>query len=133
LAIAANTAEVQKIPKPILRARAEFASQGLDPNNITGEDIKDWSNNKCNGLFNALRSNLTNDPDKRDRDRRVWLGRFIVDPKSGGCKCLSTTTIYNTKSVDETEQWLHESEIAGPNYLNNKEMAKMLCTSGELE
>ena len=49
------------------------------------------------------------------------------------CKKRQYQTTAETECMtDANGQWLHESEIGGPRFLNNPEFAELVCASGQL-
>ena len=59
--------------------------------------------------------------------------QFVLDPQEfkGSAKNICSTI--NQKADRERGQWLMESQLAGPKFLHDKNLAKLLCESGELE
>ena len=70
---------------------------------------------------------------KSDSDRMPWLAQYTIGPEQATTKGFVRTTAFNTVKQDDDAAWLHESQIAGPAYLNDAIAAKVLTNSGELE
>ena len=70
---------------------------------------------------------------KTDADRRSWLAQYVMDPKTATSTGFNRTTAVNSSMKVGNGQWLHESEIGGPRFLNDSKAAAVLCGSGELD
>ena len=107
---------------------------------LTSTSLKDMLTAKeFNNLGNSFRNSLT--PDEKtthekvsgDDNRRDWMVRFVLDPYACKLKGTNTHSIANIKRKNDNEQWLMQSQIAGPKFLNSAELAEILCDSGELD
>ncbi len=130
-----DTIKPQKVPKVVERARA--ALHGCD---ITPSSLKDkLSNKELNNLANTFRNTMPPEVKdeygklRSDSDRRQWLCQFVLDPHVASTRGFNKTTAKNSVNSEGQAQWLHLSELAGPIHLNNKELAKALVESGELQ
>ena len=128
-------AEVEKIPKQVELARA-----ALNGKEVTADNLKAAMSSKdLNNLASSFRNSMTpavKDEYKQlksDSDRRAWLAQYVVDPKQATTTGFNRTTAVNEQMKEGAGQWLHESEIGGPRFLNDPEAARILCESGELE
>ena len=128
--------ESEKIPKSVVRCRSYLASIGKP---ITAETMKLLPQDLQNLAGNLLRSRL-NDAQKvkykaleNDHEKRQWLAMFLSDPKVGSKKGFNEHFAFDGVQNQKDEQWLLETQIASPQWLNSPELAKMLCASGELE
>eukprot|EP00959_Pyramimonas_sp_CCMP1952_P034877 730512-Pyramimonas_sp.AAC.1 len=131
-----------KAPKSVIAARGELHKAGIDINSTSAADIRKLSDTAINSLYNAMRHTLrSKDPTsfaeygkcKSDEERHEWLARFVIDPRSGGCKAYSTTTVQKGRSDESTTSWCTISQLAGPEWFNDLQHAKLVAESGELK
>ncbi|CAK0807933.1 unnamed protein product, partial [Prorocentrum cordatum] len=131
-----------RVPKAVKLARDALQVAGVDVSEVKPDDFNVLSPKAVNDLYNAMRHHLkTRNGDgfkeyctvKTDSERREWLSRFIIDPKSGGCRGFSQTTC--TRSItDESEiQWCTIDQLGSANWFNNAERARLVAESGELD
>ena len=120
-----------KVPKPVKEIREYFQAKG---ESITPESLEGLDRQTRMRLFSCLSTSLQGRPDGNakyqdyrkltaDKDRREWLSTFILDPASGGCVGKVETSVSHQRSVEATEQWVTEAELAGPRFLNNEQHA----------
>ena len=67
-----------------------------------------------------------------DEERRDYVAKFVLDPQEFKGKGTNSIKTVNTRTDDSTSEWLMESELAEPKFLNNVALASKLCKSGEL-
>ena len=70
---------------------------------------------------------------KTDSARRELLASFVLDPTVGVSKGFNMTCVEKTDLQTTVGRWMHQSEIAGPDGLNDPSLAKVVCESGDLE
>ena len=61
-----------------------------------------------------------------DAERRAWLAHYVLDPASAVHKGYNRVEVHESEQKKVQGQWLHEAQIAGPNYLNCKELTKLI-------
>ena len=127
----------QKIPKSIEKCREFLLAQG---HQITAESVSTLPHALANPVTTLLRARLTGDQKveykalKDDSSKRDWLAQFIADPKVPGAKRgFNTHTAINSQEGLVQAEWLLESQIGGPKWLNDMALASELCRSGELD
>ena len=126
-----------KVPKVVKDVRALFEQQGIE---LSGENLK---MHLKRGMYKAVcrrfRHHLS--PENKssyktldsDYARRDWIAQWVMDPvRYGNNKGFNKTVLSKTEQSKSKGRWMHESEIAGPDGLNNPAMAKVLCASGDL-
>jgi hypothetical protein len=123
-----------KVPKPVVAARGKLQGEEITAENLTKFLNKAELNNLANSFRNTMTAQVKDDYSKlkSDADRRGWLAQYIIDPQTASCSGFNKTTAFNKTSSDTEACWLHQSQIAGPNYLNDPAAAAILCASGEL-
>lgn len=130
---------VGKKPKAVQGMQDAIVADGQP---ITADSIAAQSYDKRKAAFTAFASMLKDSfPSqyqmykdyKNDRDKREHLARLMVDPMEGGAIVTNNTERSVDNSTQGNEQWLHESQIAGPQFLNDARMAQVLCESGDLQ
>ena len=132
-----------KIPAAVSKAR-EAVGVGI-------EELKAMATGEANELMkqklgtkqiNVLAQNMRNQlsPEAKqaysvlssDKARREWLLQYMLDPESVTCKGYNVTEAVNSKMLKEKGLWLHLSELGGPKYLNDHQLAKAITEAGEL-
>ena len=124
------------LPKPMKDMLAALGKEGAS---VTAEDISGLPQKQRAAVFSSLNTTLrTHFPDKFDEyielewdEKREWLASFVVDPKSGGSVVRNTTSRTITKNDNRREVWLTQSQLGGPEYLNDPELAKIAIESCE--
>ena len=126
-----------KLPKAVQLAREKVALAGFEQ--ITPQALMSaLSKAELNKLGNINRAAMhpptkaKYEALKTDSDRKSWLAHYVVDPTTATCSGYMRVEAFNTKINRGTEQWMHESEIAGPKGLNCPRLAKILCQSNTL-
>ena len=108
-----------KLPKPVQMARDALLAKGIT--DVTADSLKAaLSAKQYNALCNSFRTTMTPNTKKMysglrtDMERRAWVAQYVVDPETACCQGYNRVEAINEKTQQGTEQWLHESEIAGP-------------------
>ena len=131
----ASSQGASKVPKAVKAVR-----DCLRGKEITGQSLKDEVPPKIyEALTSAFRSVMSGDQKETyrrlacDKERRDFMVQFVLDPQEfkGSAKNICSTI--NQKADRERGQWLMESQLAGPKFMHDKNLAKLLCESGELE
>ena len=60
---------------------------------------------------------------KTDAERRDWLASFIIDSSCGSCEATASTTVSKSNVEQGEGQWVTESQLAGPLFLNDAQHA----------
>jgi hypothetical protein len=130
-----DVGNLDKLPKIVQVVRDKMKGEEINPETLKKFLSKMEFNNLANNYRNAMAPSVKEDYGKlsSDSDRRNWLAQHVLDPKTATCTGFSKTTAFNKTSNDLLAQWLHESQIAGPTYLNDATAAKLVCDSGELQ
>ncbi len=125
----------QKLPKPVVAAREKLAGVEITKDTL----FRFLAKSELNVLASNMRNTMLPEAKekygrlKSDSDRRAWLAQYVIDPKTTTNMGFNSTTTYNEEVKVGKTLWLHESEIAGSKFLNDPEMARIICNSGELE
>ena len=125
----------EKLPKPVQDARALLAKHHME---ITAQNLRDLLPTKLlNTLQTTFRNKMTDFEKKKhkteNRDSQAqWLANFIIDPKDWRGSCYNSTTVNESEEEKKTKVWITQSQMGGPNYLNDAAAAKALCDSGTL-
>lgn len=125
------------VPKALITAREALG----DSPKIDGAALKSaLTSTQFRAVTDAFRNAMKGSPAMQadygsaatNVQRRNMIASFVLDPdmcKAKGCN----RTIVENKELDQVcGAWLMESQIGGPEHLNNPEAAKILCESGEL-
>ena len=119
----------EKVPKSVLAARQFIGGD------ITAASILKIPTGERNKLGVAFRKALTDkqkDEYKElatDELRREWMAQWVCDPTIGKKRGFSSTTVENKQHNVDREQFLLESQIAGPSWLNDKDSTPRTRTS----
>ena len=122
-----------KVPRPVQEARQKLAGKPINAETI----VEALGRAGLNKLAGCARYNMVDsvrdkyNQFKTDQQKREWLAQYVLDPKIAKCTASNETAATDEKLAEEDEGWLYESQIAIK--LNDKEMAKILCESGELQ
>ena len=116
-----------------------LASLGKDPSTFEAADVMKLPQKQRNAVYSCLNTTLkAHFPNRFDdyakmewEKKREWLAAFVVDPASGGSVVINTTSreIENTRKG--AENWLTQTQLEGPGYLNSKELAAIAIESCE--
>ena len=123
------------LPKACIALKASMDALGDNDKEIAIGEAPHELRNKA---FAGMRSHLkSNNPEKfaeymlmkNEMDRRAWLGRFLIDPESGGAKITGSNSSYAKTDTTNlfTEVWLTESQLASPLWLNSVEDSATHC------
>ena len=114
-----------KIPAPVQQVRDILGSE------ITAEKLQLVDKALLNKLANNMRNTMQESPKKaykackNDAERREWLAFYCMDPVGAINEGFNGQVNYDEQVDDKGEQWLTESQLAGPNYLNDKDHASI--------
>ena len=124
-----------KVPKPVLDVREKLAGMEINADTLKNNLSKADLNKLGNNFRSRMNTEARNAYNKliTDEQRRARLAQYVIDPASANCTGTNETKVHASKEQRDDAGWLHECQIAGPNYMNDKELAHLLCESGELE
>eukprot|EP00959_Pyramimonas_sp_CCMP1952_P231532 4839547-Pyramimonas_sp.AAC.1 len=126
-------AAAAKVPKSV-----QIARDALGKLTRSADDLKKVPPGTLNTLQTTLRKSMsTQDKDKWSTlapdERREWIAQFITDPSACRRSGYTTTKAVDSRMSEDGEEWVLQSTLAGPLWLNDKETAHILCDSGDLE
>ena len=144
--------KVFNIPKTISPVLDITLPKAVADARKTVEDTKAFKEGDVPALADALKANLVakqynslgatfrarmNDNTKeayhqldKDRERREMIATFVLDPAC--CTSIegyNKTFKYSEKKEQEREVWITEAQMAGSEFMNSKEHAKLFCDS----
>ena len=102
------------------------------------DDIKNLPRKEKKALGTALKRSLSESQAKEykelktDKERHDWFAVFLSDPEAGSKRGFNRHVAYSDKGTIDDEEWILESTLAGPDWLNSAELAKILVDSKEL-
>ena len=134
--VAIKDEQVEKSPKPILAARDFLDGKALD---VTAEALKKLPTKIAGSLAATFRRSLTDEQQTQykdlssDTERRHWMSQFVGDHTIGKKRGYDSYAARDSAENKEQAEWLMESQLASAEHLNDVELAKTLCNSGELQ
>lgn len=125
----------RKVPSAVLEARGQLEKAGVDLNAISASDLKEkLPDETLKRLFSAYGSALQVCPQPQSKckaaaksqdEKREWLARFVVDPKTAGADLSAKSDASVGRVTDKVREyiWITENQMAGPLCCNSKEDA----------
>ena len=124
----------KKLPKVVQTIQAQLAGQKLTPDLIRAR----LSSKGYNNCANSFRASLSPEQkseykSKTKQEREAWLCQWAIDPVLCANKGFNSTVAYTDDSSVADDEWVIESVLGGPRFLNNPEHATIVVEGGELE
>ena len=124
----------KRLPKTVEAARSIIAAAGKE---VNAQSLSLIPPAKMNSLATMFRGKMTDEQKTqwgalKDKDARSsWLAQYIIDPEGGIQTGMNKVRCMTEQRSDTTREWLTEEQIG--DILKNKEQARILCASGELQ
>jgi hypothetical protein len=125
--------QVLKEPKIIHEVREVLAGKGVE---ASGANLKaHLTPEQLSKLSNRFRQVVAQNEPKQmeykalssDAERRDVIAQFLLDPEEFLCKAKNSVEVVNTNNDEAVGEWLYETQVAGPMYLNDADLAREIC------
>ena len=140
------------VPKCVAEARTALGLTDLKPNlgkNMDKGQLLDVVKKlKCENLISPKTANLIGSTMrqkmgeaarekykaiKSDEERKQWIAAFLIDPAFCTNEGFNECSVFSEKTQVDDEVWLTQSQLQGPEWLNDAHHAKILIDSSSLE